>query len=73
MLQMCIRDSSYDFTETIKVDFRYAKHGIIRRIPVASNYKIKDISVEGGDFKVTKDNNVNIRIGSCLLYTSRCV
>ena len=58
------KDYSYDFTETIKVDFRYAKHGIIRKIPIASNYKIKDISVEGGDVKVTKDNNVNIRIGS---------
>lgn len=64
------KDYSYDFTETIKVDFRYAKHGIIRKIPIASNYKIKDISVEGGDVKVTKDNYVNIRIGSAHSYVT---
>lgn len=64
------KDYSYDFTETIKVDFRYARHGIIRKIPIASNYKIKDISVEGGDVKVTKDNNVNIRIGSAHSYVT---
>lgn len=58
------KDYSYEFTETITVDFKSAKHGIYRKIPIASNYKIKDISVEGGDVKVTKDNYVNIRIGS---------
>lgn len=58
------KDYSYEFTETITVDFKYAKHGIYRKIPIASNYKIKDISVEGGDVKVTKDNYVNIRIGN---------
>ena len=58
------KDYSYEFTETITVDFKYAKHGIYRKIPIASNYKIKDISVEGGDVKVTKDRYANIRIGS---------
>ncbi|ASS38100.1 DUF2207 domain-containing protein [Mogibacterium pumilum] len=58
------KDYSYDFTETITVDFKYPKHGIYRKIPIASNYKVKDISVEGGDVKVTKDKYINIRIGS---------
>ena len=65
------KDYSYDFTETIDVDFKTQKHGIVRNIPIAGNYKIKNISVEGDDYDVKKeDGNLIIKIGSADRYVN---
>lgn len=73
-------DHAYDVTETIRINFNEARHGIYRYIPnrgtfyrqingkpVASDYHaaITNIRVDGGKTAVsTQDNNTVIRIGS---------
>ena len=65
------KDYSYDFAETIDVDFKTQKHGIVRNIPIAGNYKIKNISVEGDDYDVKKEyGNLIIKIGSADRYVN---
>lgn len=57
-------------TETIDAYFNIRKHGIIRNIPKSSSledYEIKDISVTGADYSVSKSNinsGIDIKIGS---------
>jgi uncharacterized membrane protein YgcG len=73
-------DHAYDITETIRVNFSEARHGIYRYIPnrgtfyrqingraVATGYRanITRIKVTGGETDVdARDNNTVIRIGS---------
>lgn len=67
------KDYSYEITETIDVLFKSgkSKHGITRIIPLAGNYRIKDISVEGDDYDIGKDNgNLNIKIGDAYRYVT---
>ena len=59
------KDYSYEVTETVDALFNWGKHGIIRYIPVAQNYKIKDISVEGDEYEVRReDGNYVIKVGN---------
>lgn len=57
-------------TETIRVDFHKAKHGLYRNIPYQPKfYKIKNIQVKGADFDVSTETENNvvqkiIKIGS---------
>ena len=39
------KDYTYDYTETITVNFTDASHGIYRDIPMDGSYRIKDIRV----------------------------
>ena len=63
-------DHVIHITETIRVDFHSAKHGLYRNIPYQPKfYKIKNIQVKGDDFDVSTEaeNNVVqkvIQIGS---------
>lgn len=63
-------DHVMHITETIRVDFHSAKHGLYRNIPYQPKfYKIKNIQVKGADFEVSTEaeNNVVqkvIKIGS---------
>lgn len=60
-------DNSFDFVETIKVDFSESRHGILRAIPKkggAQRYVISDIQVDGDPFTLEQDAlNTVIRIG----------
>ena len=67
------KDYSYEITETIDVLFKpgKSKHGITRSIPLAGNYRIKDIIVEGDKYDIGKDNgNLNIKIGDAYRYVT---
>ena len=65
------KDYSYEVTETIDVLFNWGKHGIVRYIPLTGNYKIKDISAFGDEYKVSKEEgNLVIRIGNGNRYVS---
>ena len=47
------------------------KHGITRNIPLAGNYRMKDISVEGDNYDISKDKgNLNIKIGDPYRYVA---
>ena len=57
----------YIITEVINVYYNVPKHGIIRILPFKSsleNYKIKNITVNGAPYSISKENDMNIKIGS---------
>ena len=65
------KDYTYDYTETITVNFTDASHGIYRDISMDGSYRIKDIRVEGDNFDVNKqDGHKIIRIGDADRYVT---
>lgn len=59
------KDYTFDYTETIEVNFDYPQHGIFRYIPFDGKYRIKNIKVEGDPYDVdTDDGEKVIKIGS---------
>lgn len=59
------KDNTFEYTEMIDVDFKTPSRGIYRNIPLSGRYSIKDIKVNGYDYKVfNKNRNKVIRIGS---------
>ncbi len=54
-------DHVIHITETIRVDFHSAKHGLYRNIPYQPKfYKIKNIQVKGDDFDVSTEAENNV-------------
>ncbi len=59
------KDNTFEYTEMIDVDFKTPSRGIYRNIPRSGRYSIKNIKVNGYDYKVfNKNRNKVIRIGS---------
>lgn len=56
----------YIITETIDVNFKEERHGIIRKIPKSSyleEYEITDVSVEGAKSEISHSYDMEIKIG----------
>jgi len=67
-------NNSFDFTETITMDFSSKSHGILRAIPKEGGslrYTVSNIKVKGDSFTIEQDAlNVIIRIGDAANYVS---
>lgn len=65
------KDYTYDYTETITVDFQEARHGIYRDIPMDASYRVLNIRVSGAPYEVEKqDGHQVIRIGDADSYVT---